>query len=167
MEPEHTRGNATALPQNVLKGSSMVFKRRPSRYFNVSAISLSMTYMQTSLAPLWVYRKLLHRLVIRNVKPGGKPGHADSQRVYCKITQKASGMNGPTILSGSQHLFPRHTKQIANPLNDRLQIRIFVPKMMFPVQGFRCMSPYRLNEITVSRNQFAPPWQGRSPGNAA
>jgi len=43
-------------------------------------------------------------------------------------------MNGPTIFSGSQHLlFPLYAKQIANPLNDRLQIRIFVPKMMFPV----------------------------------
>ena len=49
-----------------------------------------------------------------------------------------------------------HVKQIANPLNDRLQIKIFVPKMMFPVQGFRCMSRYRLNKINFFQNLFVP-----------
>jgi len=66
-------------------------------------------------------------------------------------------MNGPAIFAGCQHLCPRHVKQFTNPLNDRLQINIFVPKMMFPVQGFRCMSQYRLNEIAVSQNPFSEP----------
>jgi len=73
-----------------------------------------------------------------------------------QITQKASGMNASRIFSGKKHLFPRHVKQFANLLNDRLQINIFGPKIMFPVQGFRCMSQYRLNKIAVSQNPFIP-----------
>jgi hypothetical protein len=72
-------------------------------------------------------------------------------------------MNRSTIFAGCQHLFPRHVKQFANPLNDRLQIQIFVPKMMFPVQGFRCMSQYRLNKIAVSQNPFVPLGNGVLP----
>ncbi|MFZ3045255.1 MAG: hypothetical protein WA151_05025, partial [Desulfatirhabdiaceae bacterium] len=52
-------------------------------------------------------------------------------------TQKASGMNGPTVFAVSQHLFPRHARQFATPLNDSLQINNVGPKIMFPVQGFR------------------------------
>ncbi|MFZ3048274.1 MAG: hypothetical protein WA151_20360, partial [Desulfatirhabdiaceae bacterium] len=74
-----------------------------------------------------------------------------------------SGMNRSTIFAGCQHLFPRHVKQITNPLNDRLQITIFSPKRLFPVQSFRCMSQYRLNKIAVSQNPFVPLGKGVLP----
>jgi len=72
-------------------------------------------------------------------------------------------VNGPTIFAGSRHLFPRHVKQFPNPLNSRFQIKIFVSKMMFPVQGFCCISQYRLNKIAVSRNPFVPLGNGFLP----